>query len=84
MVFSFSLILFYFKFICRVTNNLSFIVAAHETLILPNNASSTLPFNMITTNEVHQCEISERHHRTQPFEHVHSTESEMDTDCVTG
>jgi hypothetical protein len=59
-------------------------VAAHETLILPNNTSSTQPFNMITTDEVHQCEISKQHHRTQPFEHVHSTESEMDTDCATG
>ncbi|KAI8639476.1 hypothetical protein BD408DRAFT_349929 [Parasitella parasitica] len=63
------------------------IVAAHETLILPNNktnTTATLPFNLITTDEVHQCEISERHHRTQPFEHVHSTESDADTDCVTG
>ncbi|KAL0137490.1 hypothetical protein V8B55DRAFT_1528739 [Mucor lusitanicus] len=58
--------------------------AAHETLILPNNKSATLPFNLITTDEVHRCEISERHHQTQPFEHVHSTESEADTDCVTG
>ncbi|KAK4512077.1 uncharacterized protein ATC70_013320 [Mucor velutinosus] len=61
--------------------------AAHETLILPNKrstSSTALPFNLITTNEVHRCEISERHHQTQPFEHVHSTESGADTDCVTG
>lgn len=73
------------KFACGVTN--ISIVAAHETLILPNNrntSTTTLPFNLITTDEVHRCEISERHHQTQPFEHVHSTESEADTDCVTG
>lgn len=42
------------------------------------------PFNLITTDEVHKCEISELHHRTQPFEHVHSIESDASRDCVTG
>ncbi|KAG2205434.1 hypothetical protein INT47_007219 [Mucor saturninus] len=54
--------------------------AIHETPILPNQS----PFNLITTDEVHQCEISELHHRTQPFEHVHSIESDASRDCVTG
>lgn len=62
--------------------------AIHETLILPNQPSknvpitSTLPFNFITSND--QCEISERHHRTQPFKHVHSVETDGNRDCVTG
>lgn len=47
---------------------------------MPNQS----PFNLITTDEVHQCEISELHHRTQPFEHVHSIESDASRDCVTG
>lgn len=57
---------------------------SHETPILPNQPTTTLPFNLITTNEVHQCEISELHHRTLPFEHVHSIESDASRDCVTG
>ncbi|KAI9480336.1 MAG: hypothetical protein EXX96DRAFT_617314 [Benjaminiella poitrasii] len=43
-----------------------------------------LPSNLITANELHQCEISERHHRVQPFEHVHSMESNPDGDCIAG
>ncbi|KAI8090156.1 uncharacterized protein B0P05DRAFT_529586 [Gilbertella persicaria] len=55
----------------------------HETLILPNTAmiKATMPH---ITNEGHHCEISERHHKIQPFQHVHSTESDVDRDCVTG
>ncbi|KAI9270219.1 hypothetical protein EDC94DRAFT_598475 [Helicostylum pulchrum] len=59
--------------------------SSHETPILPNQPTTfSLPFNLITTDEVHQCEISELHHRTQPFEHVHSIESDASQDCVTG
>jgi hypothetical protein len=77
-----------------------FSLVFHETPILPNqfsnnnnnhnNMSSATtgvtpsPFSLITTDEVHKCEISELHHRTQPFEHVHSIESDASRDCVTG
>ncbi|KAI8373262.1 hypothetical protein BD560DRAFT_454136 [Blakeslea trispora] len=43
-----------------------------------------MPLNLITTKETHHCEISERHHQTRPFKHVHSIESDADRDCVTG
>lgn len=43
-----------------------------------------LPYNMIRRDEVHKCSVSEQHHITQPIDHIHSTESDGNLDCVTG
>ncbi|KAI8984216.1 hypothetical protein BDF20DRAFT_905241 [Mycotypha africana] len=47
------------------------------------SSAPILPLNLITNTEQHQCAISERHHRVQPSQHVHSTNgSDVDMDCA--
>ncbi|KAI9281905.1 hypothetical protein BY458DRAFT_498390 [Sporodiniella umbellata] len=43
-----------------------------------------LPYNMIKRDEAHKCSVSEQHHITQPIDHIHSTETDGNLDCVTG